>query len=129
LRSSPSDRTFGDVKNRRTISQALLAFIVALMYVATSSTAAIHGLSHGQRPATDNGACDHERVADIATESMPSGDCFFCFHGPAIALVGAPAAPVTTAPEYRPLCHPATVDAPTTSPVLSPPLRAPPTRS
>jgi hypothetical protein len=86
------------VKNRASISKRILTLLVAMMYLATSSTALAHGLSHAQRALdvgcsmSESGKGSHSSIVAPAIDVSSTSDCFFCHHGPAVALTVVPGA-------------------------------------
>jgi hypothetical protein len=114
------------MKTGRQISRTLLRLLVATMYVVTSSTAVVHGLSHLERLGSDRVSA---RIDAPAAPGDAPGDCFFCFHGPAIAMIAAPAALPAPAPAHNSVDTMGSVSPTAAAPQLTPPLRAPPVRS
>jgi hypothetical protein len=165
LPPASTPRTFAAAVNRRfPISRAVLTVVVAMMYLATSSTALLHALSHAplasERSCAAVGEASSETVslesaaaATLSFEAVsPEADspdavslendrrcsaldasveldapeCFFCHHGPAVAVVVAPsAAPV---PSMLPgaITTVSATQAHSALRILRPSLRAPP---
>ncbi|HVK39941.1 MAG TPA: hypothetical protein VNA88_15505 [Candidatus Kapabacteria bacterium] len=132
----------------------MLTVVVAMMYLATSSTALLHALSHaplaGERSCAAEGEASPESVSqeplsfgsdspdaaslendrrcsalDAAIELDAPG-CFFCHHGPAVAVVVAPS--VAPAPSMLPgaITSVSATQAHSALRILRPSLRAPP---
>lgn len=85
------------VKTPISIPRAALALLVALLYLATSAPAAVHGPTHAQRESSHCAAMEH---SGESSEAGSSG-CFYCHHGPAVAIVGAPKAPASPSTAYE----------------------------
>lgn len=144
LAPSRMARTFAPALNTCiSIPRSILTFVVALMYLCTSTTAIAHGLSH----APLDGACDRAAMigaADVtidvlapeivsdhddAVERSISQECFFCHQGPAVAVASVPRALASPSMTPSSIVTVLSADAISALRVYVPSLRAPPTRS
>jgi hypothetical protein len=106
----------------------VIAMILAMMYLVTSSTALAHGLSHP--PAHDAGRADAcSEISDDHGDHAGAQGCFFCNHGPAVAIVAIAPLCAVPAAAYQVLVTAPVQEHPAARAGYSPPLRAPPVHS